>query len=108
MTDAVRPFIPSIEKRGMTLRRTILSDLHNRHKNGDTGYIRPTGVPGFTVQPSQYQVAINQLLSERLLNGSKDSEGRLVIALNAGRLADVQKELQPWFLRLLPWPRRRV
>ena len=43
------------------------------------------------------------LLEERLIDGKKDEEGRIVIALNPGRLATVQKELRPWFARPTIW-----
>jgi len=60
-------------------------------------------MPGFGEQPSKYQQAVNGLLSERLIDGKKDEEGRMAIALNPNRLATVRKELRPWFARPVTW-----
>ena len=60
-------------------------------------------MPGFGKQPSRYQEAVNGLLNERLIDGKKDEEGRMAIALNPHRLATVQKELRPWFARPTIW-----
>ena len=58
---------------------------------------------GFGKQPSRYQHAVNGLLEERLIDGMKDDEGRLVIALNPDRLAKARRELRPWFARPTIW-----
>ena len=87
----------------MSTRRTVLRDLTSRHERGNGGYTRPVHIPGFTEQPARYQAAINALLQERLINGTKDSEGHLAIAVNAQRLADVRQELRPWYTRVLLW-----
>jgi hypothetical protein len=60
-------------------------------------------MPGFGAQPSKYQEAVNGLLSERLIDGKKDDEGHMAIALNPHRLDAVQKELRPWFARPVLW-----
>lgn len=60
-------------------------------------------MPGFGEQPSRYQEAVNGLLKERLIDGRKDEEGRMVIALNPSRLATVQRELRPWYARPTIW-----
>ena len=60
-------------------------------------------MPGFGKQPSRYQEAVNGLLNERLIDGKKDEEGRMAIALNPHRLATVQKELRPWFTSPTIW-----
>ena len=60
-------------------------------------------MPGFGQQPSKYQEAVNGLLNERLIEGKKDDEGRMAIALNPHRIATVRKELRPWFLRPVIW-----
>ncbi len=60
-------------------------------------------MPGFGEQPSRYQEAVNGLLKERLIDGRKDEEGRMVIALNPSRLATVQRELRPWYARPMIW-----
>jgi hypothetical protein len=59
---------------------------------------RPANIPGFQAKPEKYQQAVNSLLQERLIEGAKDPEGRMAIALNPQRMADVQRELRPfWF-----------
>jgi hypothetical protein len=83
----------------MSARRTILRELKVHHESGNGRYTRPGAITGFDQQPSRYQEAVNKLLQERLINGTKDDEGRLAIALNEHRMADVHKELKPWFMR---------
>lgn len=84
----------------MSARKTILRELHRRHQ--DTGtYTRPASIRGFDRNPARYQGAVNALLSERLINGAKDEEGRLVVQLNPERMAAVRRELRPWFVRHL-------
>lgn len=87
----------------MSARRTILRELRKRYDEGAARYTRPSSIPGFTDKPSRYQGAVNRLLQERLINGTKDEDGRLAIALNEHRLADVFKELRPWFARPATW-----
>ncbi len=87
----------------MSARRTILRELNRRQQQGSGGYTRPGTISGFDARPSQYQAAVNSLLQQRLINGTKDGEGRLAIALNADRMADVQKELRPFYARPLAW-----
>jgi len=87
----------------MSTRRTILRELNSRHENGNGGYTRPGSISGFDRQPAVFQAAVNALLQERLINGTKDNEGRLAIALNTQRMSDIQKELRPWFGRPAIW-----
>lgn len=87
----------------MSARTTILRELRRLHQNGAARYTRPASIGGFAEKPSRYQEAVNRLLQERLINGTKDEEGRLAIALNEHRLADVRKELRPWFARPATW-----
>ncbi len=60
-------------------------------------------MPGFGEQPSKFQEAVNGLLNERLIDGKKDGEGRMAIAINPHRLDTVRKELRPWFARPILW-----
>ncbi len=83
----------------MSARTTILRELRILHASGNGRYARPAAIKGFDQQPGRYQEAINKLLQERLINGTRDGEGRLAIAINEHRLADVRKELRPWFTR---------
>ena len=87
----------------MSVRRMILRELSKRQAEGVNGYTRPGAIAGFAEQPSRYQEAVNKLLQERLINGTKDEEGRLAIAINTHRIADVKKELRPWYGRAATW-----
>jgi len=87
----------------MSPRRTILRELSRRHQNGMTGYTRPGDITGFASNPSRYHTAVNALLQERLINGTKDADGRLAIAINDHRAADVRKELRPLGARTVTW-----
>ena len=87
----------------MSVRRAILRELNGRHQAGEGGYIRPVNIAGFAAQPSQYQTAINALLQDRLINGTKDGDGHMAVALNTHRLADVQKELRAWYFGPAAW-----
>ncbi len=88
----------------MSSRKTILRELNQLHAGEGNGrYTRPSAMRGFGQDPSRYQRAVSGLLEERLIEGKKDEEGRVVIALNPGRLATVQRELRPWFARPTIW-----
>ncbi len=60
-------------------------------------------MPGFGQKPSKYQEAVNGLLSERLIDGKKDDEGHMAIALNPHRIDTIRRELRPWFARRALW-----
>jgi len=88
----------------MSPRRTILRELSRQ--NGEAtanGYTRPANIAGFAEKPARFQAAVNELLQERLINGTKDEEGRLAIAINAQRLKDVRRELRAWWQRPATW-----
>ena len=88
----------------MSPRKTILRELDQLHSDETGGrYARPSTMPGFGEQPSKFQEAVNGLLKERLIEGKKDDEGRMAIALNPHRLATIRKELRPWFARPIIW-----
>ncbi len=88
----------------MSPRKTILRELDQLHSDKGNGrYARPSAIRGFDEQPSKYQKAVNGLLNERLVDGKKDEEGRIVIALNPSRLVTVRRELRPWFSRPTIW-----
>lgn len=86
----------------MSTRRTILRELSRNGHEGN-GYTRPASIAGFAGQPARYQAAVNELLQERLINGTKDHEGRLAIAINHQRMDDVRRELRPFWLRPVAW-----
>ncbi len=88
----------------MSPRKTILRELDQLHPDmGNGRYARPSTLPGFGKQPTKYQEAVNGLLKERLIDGKKDEDGRMAIALNPHRLAEVRKEIRPWFARPSTW-----
>jgi hypothetical protein len=89
----------SSEGTAVSPRRTILRELNQRDRNGEPAYTRPSSIAGFADQPARFQQAVNQLLGERLINGTKDAEGRLAIAINEYRRAAVERELKPWYAR---------
>ena len=84
----------------MSARRTILRELSRANVDG---HIRPATISGFSTNPSRYQEAVNALLQERLINGTKDHEGRLAIGLNQQRMSDVHRELRPFWAKPVVW-----
>ncbi len=88
----------------MSPRKTILRKLDQLHSDeGKRRYAHPSTMPGFGEQPAKYQAAVNGLLNERLIDGMKDEDGRMAIALNPHRLATVRRELRPWYGRPMIW-----
>jgi hypothetical protein len=85
----------------MSARRTILRELSRTSAAGSV--VRPATISGFDANPARFQAAVNALLQERLINGTKDTEGRLAIGLNEQRLADVRKELRPVWAHPVLW-----
>lgn len=83
----------------MTPKKAILKTLSDNHRRSGPGVLtRPAAIPGFQSKPERFQQAVNNLLQERLIEGTKDPEGRMAITLNTYRMADVRKELRPlWF-----------
>lgn len=86
----------------MTTRRAILRELSRNGHNGN-GFTRPGNLTGFAAKPERFQAAVNQLLQERLINGTKDEDGRLAIAINEHRMDDVRRELRPVWTRPAAW-----
>ena len=88
----------------MSPRKTILRELDQLHDGKGAGrYTRPSAMPGYGAKAAKYQEAVNGLLKDRLIDGKKDEEGRMAVALNPHRIAEVRKELRPWFTRLMTW-----
>jgi len=87
----------------MSPRRTILRELSRRQDDGGVSYTRPGTITGFSTNPSRYQAAVNALLQERLINGTKDAEGRLAIAINTDRIDAVRREIRPLGARPATW-----
>jgi hypothetical protein len=87
----------------MSPRRTILRELSRSDAQASNGYTRPASITGFAEKPARFQAAVNELLQERLINGTKDEEGRLAIAINTQRIQDVKRELRAWWQRPSTW-----
>ena len=88
----------------MSPRKTILKELSQRYVETDgKGYTRPADIRGFSDRPEKYQKAVNELLQARLVEGQKDAEGRMAIAVNERRLGDVRREIRPMWLRPTAW-----
>ena len=89
----------------MSPRKTILRQLSQVRESASPSeaHTRPSTIPGFNDEPEKYQRAVNELLKDRLVQGQKDDEGRMTIALNAHRLEDVRKELRPMWSRPALW-----
>ena len=80
----------------MSPKKAVLKALSEKHKNnGPERLVRPAAIPGFQEAPEKFQKTINHLLSERLIEGVKDDEGRMALALNSHRVREVQKVLRP-------------
>jgi hypothetical protein len=93
---------PEQAEQQMSPRAKILRALDDRRRsNGE--YMRPAEITGFESEPARYQKAINTLLQERLINGRKDDEGKLAIAINDDRLADVNRAIRPLVARPMVW-----
>jgi hypothetical protein len=88
----------------MSPRKTILRELDRaRREQPSSPALRPSTLPGYADRPDRFQSAVNELLQARLLEGRKDNEGRMTIALNEHRLADVKKELRPLWAHPAVW-----
>ncbi len=87
----------------MSPRKTILRELTSLRSEDEKRYTTPRSIRGFEARPAKYQTAVNELLKDRLIDGVKDSEGQMAIAINAHRIEDVRKELRPWFARPITW-----
>ncbi len=88
----------------MSPKKTILRELSRTHEQSDgAGHARPASIPGFSQQPEKYQKAVNELLQARLIEGRKDDDGHMTIAVNAHRIADVRKVLRPAWAHPAVW-----
>jgi hypothetical protein len=85
----------------MSPRKTILKQL--ARGDAHSSYTRPSTIPGFAQAPEKYQKAVNELLKARLLEGRKDDNGHMTIAINEHRLNDVHRELRPIWARPAVW-----
>jgi len=82
----------------MSPRKKILKTLATAYEHTGPGTLmRPATIPGFGEKPEKYQQAVNSLLQERLIEGMKDRDGRMAIAINEERMGDVKKTLRPFW-----------
>jgi hypothetical protein len=86
-------------KETMSPKKTILKTLSKEYQSSGPGTLtRPAAIPGFGEKPEKFQQAVNALLQERLIEGMKDPDGHMAIAINSQRMGDVKRELRPlWF-----------
>ena len=88
----------------MSPKKTILRALAESHsRTSGTAYTRPTEIPGFPRDPERFQQAVNVLLKDRLIEGRRDEEGRMTVAVNPHRLAEVQRTLRPLWAHPALW-----
>jgi hypothetical protein len=88
----------------MTPRKKILKTLSREHeKIGEPVFIRPGEINGFSENTAKFQRAVNELLKDRLIDGAKDEEGRMAVALNPHNLDGVRKELRPLWAKPGIW-----
>jgi hypothetical protein len=80
----------------MSPKKTILRTLSElQTKEGGPYALHPPTIPGFVSDPGKFQESINDLLKDRLIEGTKDGEGKMAISLNPHRAKDVQRILRP-------------
>jgi hypothetical protein len=88
----------------MTPKKNILRELTRTYDPDRTvTHIRPATIAGFSADPERYQKAVNELLQARLIEGRKDDEGHMAIALNAQRMQDVRRLLRPAWAHPAVW-----
>ncbi len=89
----------------MSPKKAILRELSRAHDQADEGpsHRRPSTISGFGDDPEKYQRAVNELLKSRLVEGRKDDDGHMTIALNAHRIEDVRREIRPIWARPTIW-----
>lgn len=88
----------------MSPKKTILRELERAWRERPASpFVRPSALPGYPERAGRYQSAVNQLLQSRLVEGRKDDQDRMTIALNAHRLSDVRRELRPLWAKPAVW-----
>jgi hypothetical protein len=88
----------------MSPRKTILRELSRKYEqNSGQALTRPADIGGFGTDPEKFQKAVNKLLQDRLIEGRKDQEGHMALALNGHRLGEVRRELRPLWARPSVW-----
>lgn len=88
----------------MSRRRKILRALERFHREqGDDAYTSPQALAGFDRSDPRDTAALNGLLQDRLIRGTTGADGTMAIAVARGRLAEVRRQIRPWYGRPLVW-----
>ena len=87
----------------MSPKKAILTALKGAADVDHGPHIRPPSIPGYAERPERYQQAVNELLQARLVEGRKDAEGHLTIALNEHRRQEVERILRPLWAKPAVW-----
>ena len=88
----------------MSPKKAILRALKGAHDvHRGEAHVRPPSIPGYSERPDRYQEAVNELLRARLVEGRKDAEGHLTIALNEHRRREVDRMLKPLWAKPAVW-----
>lgn len=87
----------------MTPTRRILRELARCRTAEGARFVRPAEIPGFAERPDRFQKAVNDLLSRRLIEGRRDEEGRMAIALNDHMAQECQRVMRPPWARPAMW-----
>jgi len=87
----------------MSPKKAILRELSRKHEAERGAFTRPATLQGFSDYPEKYQKAVNELLAARLVDGHKDGDGHMAIAINAHRVKDVQREIRPVWAHPAVW-----
>ncbi|GMV06944.1 MAG: hypothetical protein AMXMBFR53_32190 [Gemmatimonadota bacterium] len=88
----------------MSPKKTILQSLTRAYEETQGAALtRPAQIPGFSKDPERFQKAVNDLLKDRLIEGRKDGEGHMAVALNGHRLSEVKRQLRPVWAHPALW-----
>ncbi|MGI9627898.1 MAG: hypothetical protein ACR2QM_13760 [Longimicrobiales bacterium] len=74
----------------MTPRKTILRELQAA---GPDSFVQPSRIQGFESDSAKFRETLNELLKDRLITGSKNEDGDLVVAVNPARAKEVSRAL---------------
>ena len=88
----------------MSPKKAILRALQSASdEEARDAHLRPPQITGYADRPERYQEAVNELLRQRLVEGRKDADGHMTIALNEHRRQDVERLLRPIWARPATW-----
>lgn len=88
----------------MSRRKRILRELHRFHRErGKDSYTSPQALAGFDRNDPKDTAALNRLLQERMIRGTRGEDGAMAIAVAKGRLDQVRRMIRPWYGQPLVW-----